>query len=137
MNNDLMGCVNALGAAWKDHFGLGTQYVGYLTVRHVVALMSLYRYSDDRPQTVHGINDAIGRMNRSGDVPYYVPEFWLDSDAAPVLKKLLQVLDQREDVIIFADSEEWQRLMTFLYRKAQVNGLPTQPVPGAWQQWPV
>lgn len=121
MNNDLMGCVNALGAAWKDHFGLGTQYVGYLTVRHVVALMSLYRYSDDRPQTVQGINDAIGRMNRSGDVPYCVPEFWLDSDAAPVLKKLLQVLNQCEDAIICADPEEWQQLMVFLYRKANAR----------------
>lgn len=119
----LMKCVNTLADKWKYHFGLYTQYVGYLTPELLISLLSAWRNYDnkdyrnlDEQEILKLLNDRITMLNENTTQHYiYFPN---DKDTCSVLPKLIETLYNFDLSVPNISSEEWNKLINYLHSKS-------------------
>lgn len=123
-NNDIIRCVWSLESTWKSVYGLGTQYVGYMTPDMVITILSARRYAYDFIEwdqedsfTLENLNKLVEGINEFGLLTYTVPMFTENKDyriAIPKLLKTVAEYDLSEESI---SSDEWANLIEYIKSK--------------------
>ena len=119
---ELMKCIDRLSVKWKDHFGLYTQYVGYLTAELVITLLYVWRTTD--PLDFVGLSGKEIRLLIDNRAMFLNEQkgaklklFPFDSDIDTVMPKLIEVLDEYDLTESNLPNEDWQELIDYLSSK--------------------
>lgn len=121
---ELMKCIQRLSTTWKDHFGLHTYYVGYLTAELLISLLYVWRTSDPMEfDELDGrgiralIDEKTMLLNEQQSLKLAL--FPFDSDIDTVMPKLIGELrnyDLSEDNLA---ETTWKELIDYLSSKIQ------------------
>ncbi len=129
VNMDIFLLIGKLSDLWKEHFKLGTQYVGYLSMDTALTLMSAYRYSENlymndsvHTQNKEFINQEIRKINRGFSPELYIKELVLDSDCEAVLPVLCRELAKWDLSELAITEKEWNSIVKYMKTKAQERG---------------
>ena len=119
---ELMICVYRLSVKWKDHFGLYTQYVGYLTAELVITLLYVWRTTN--PLDFDGLTGEEIRLlidNRATSINEQeglkLTLFPLDNDIDTVMPKLIEILNEYDLSENNLPNEDWQEFIDYLSSK--------------------
>ena len=124
--NDLVKCIQSLESTWKSVYGLGTQYVGYMTPDMVITILSAHRYAYDFIEwdqedsfTLENLNKLVEGINVFGVLAYTVPMFPENKDyrnAIPKLLKTVATYDLSEESI---SGDEWLKFVEYINSKKE------------------
>lgn len=121
---ELLKCVDRLSEKWKDHFGLYTHYVGYLSAELVITLLYVWRTSD--PFDFEGlsgkeirllIDDRARALNERNKLKLAL--FPLDKDIDDVMPTLIEVLDEYDLSESNLPDDIWQEFISYLTSKTK------------------
>lgn len=120
----LIKCVNALADKWKTHFGLFTQYAGYLTPELAISLLSVWRFYDNEDynnltaiEILKLLNERIAMLNENTQYQYvYFPE---NKDICTVVPKLIETLYDYDLSMANVPSEQWNDFLHYLDNKSK------------------
>lgn len=119
---ELMKCIQHLSEKWKDHFGLHTYYVGYLTAELLISLLYVWRTSDpiefdglDGKEIRALIDKKIIQLNGQKDLKLAL--FPFDSDIDTVMPKLIKELNRYDLSEENLSEEKWKELIDYLSTK--------------------
>ena len=119
---ELQKCIWQLSARWKDHFGLYTYYVGYLTADMFLTLLSVWRESDpaevdglDGKEILSLINDKAMLLNESENTNL-VP-FPADKNIETVMRKLIDELENFDLSESNLEAGKWDAFVEYLSAK--------------------
>lgn len=119
---ELMKCVDGLASRWKSHFGLYTQYVGYMTGEMIISLLTAWRYSEhDEFDDIsdHEINDLINRkiaeynIENEGQIAYFPS----DKDIDNAMQKLIVFLKDYDLSVESVSPDMWSQFIEYLRTK--------------------
>lgn len=120
----LLSCVCSLESTWKSVYGLGTQYVGYMTVDMLIAILSVRRYAydyicwnDEKTYTLGNVNKLINELNTEGVIDYAIPSFPNDKDYAIAITDLLKTTTEYDLSEKSISETEWLQFMDYLISK--------------------
>lgn len=122
---NLMGYLQNLQIAWKDYFGLSTQYVGYLDPEMALSLMTVQRYSDlFKQKGIELDNDIVQRINQEIlDLQDFCPEYKLQciqnkeeikAVMPDIIKKIRPMQVSHRDI----SEEEWEAFSNYVHSKS-------------------
>ena len=119
---ELQKCIWQLSARWKDHFGLYTYYVSYLTADMLLTLLSVWRESDpaefdglDGKEILSLINDKAMLLNESENTNL-VP-FPADKNIETVMRKLIDELENFDLSESNLEAGKWDAFVEYLSAK--------------------
>lgn len=121
---ELLKCVDRLSEKWKDHFGLYTHYVGYLSAELVITLLYVWRTSDPFDfEDLSGkeirslIDDRARALNARNELKLAL--FPLDKDIDDVMPTLIEVLDEYNLSESNLPDDIWQEFISYLTSKTK------------------
>lgn len=119
---ELIKCAERLSVKWKDHYGLYTQYVGYLTAELIVTLLYVWRTSDPLEFVeLSGreirllIDDKAMLINEQEGRKLKL--FPFDNDIDTVMPKLIEILNEYDLSENNLSKEDWQEFIDYLSSK--------------------
>ena len=119
---ELMKCIDRLSVKWKHHFGLYTQYVGYLTADLVITLLYVWRTTD--PLDFEGLSGKEIRLLIDERTMFLNEQeglklklFPFDNDIDTVMPKLIEILSEYDLTESNLPNEDWQELIAYLSSK--------------------
>lgn len=120
--NELMKCIQRLSTTWKDHFGLHTYYVGYLTAELLISLLSVWRTSDPIEfeglggKEIRALIDEKTILLNEHQSPK-LTLFPFDSDIDTVMPKLIGELNNYDLSEANLPEDKWNELKDYLNSK--------------------
>lgn len=119
---ELMKCIQRLSETWKDHFGLHTYYVGYLTAELLISLLYVWRTSDpiefdelDGKEIRALLDEKTILLNEQQNLKLAL--FPFDSDIDTVMPKLIDELNHYDLSESNLSEEKWKELIDYLSTK--------------------
>lgn len=119
---ELIKCAERLSVKWKDHFGLYTQYVGYLTAELIITLLYVWRTSE--PIDFDGLTGKEIRLLIDNKAMFLNEQeglklklFPFDNDIDTVMPKLIELLDEYDLSENNLSKEDWQDFIDYLSSK--------------------
>lgn len=119
---ELMKCIQRLSEKWKDHFGLHTYYVGYLTAELLISLLYVWRTSDpiefdglDGKEIRALLDEKTILLNEQQNLKLAL--FPFDSDIDTVMPKLIDELNHYDLSESNLSEEKWKELIDYLSTK--------------------
>lgn len=120
----LLSCVSSLESTWKSVYGLGTQYIGYMTVDMIISVLSVRRYAydyirwnDENTYTLANINKLINELNSEGVIDYAIPTFPNNEDYAIAIPDLLKITTKYDLSEKSISETEWLQFINYLNSK--------------------
>lgn len=119
---ELMKCVEGLASKWKSHFGLYTQYVGYMTGEMIISLLTAWRYSEHNEydeMSDREISDLINRKiaEYNVDNEETIASFPSDQDIDTAMQKLIQFLKDYDLSEESVPQHMWDQFIEYLKSK--------------------
>ena len=119
---ELMKCVEGLTSKWKSHFGLYTQYVGYMTGEMIISLLTVWRHSEPDEydeMSDREINDLINRKiaEYNADNEETIAPFPSDQDIDTAMQKLIQFLKDYDLSEESVPQHMWDQFIEYLKAK--------------------
>lgn len=121
MDDKIYTCIYKLTSKWKDHFGLHTYYVGYLTLDLIISLFYVWRTSEafefdglSGQEVSRLIDDKITELNVNKGLK--LSRFQYDRDVDEFMPKLIEELKDYDLSEANISDDKWNEIIDYLMK---------------------